>query len=70
MVNPVVVKIINMNKIKLVLTFVFTMALSANIIFAQSLYTPTAIDTKTICVSPENPNGDKGAAGLTNKGAK
>ena len=59
-----------MNKIKLVLTFVFTMALSANNISAQSLYTPPAIDTKTIWVSPENPNGDKSAAGLTNKGAK
>ena len=37
---------------------------------AQELYSAPAASTKTVWVSPENPNGDKGAGGITNKGAK
>ncbi len=36
----------------------------------QELYTAPSDNTTTRWVSPENPNGEKGSGGLTNKGAK
>jgi len=38
--------------------------------FAQELYKAPSSQTKTVWVSPENPTGAKGSAGMTNKGAK
>ncbi|MCK5700360.1 MAG: DUF2961 domain-containing protein [Cyclobacteriaceae bacterium] len=37
---------------------------------AQELFTAPQPETKTRWISPENPTGEKGKAGLTNKGAK
>lgn len=38
--------------------------------FAQELYTAPDPDVNTRWISPENPTGEKGKGGLTNKGAK
>ena len=37
---------------------------------AQELFSAPDPDVKTRWISPENPTGEKGKAGLTNKGAK
>jgi hypothetical protein len=37
---------------------------------AQELYKAPSSQTKTVWMSPENPTGAKGSAGMTNKGAK
>ena len=52
----------------LVLVFVMNLLVSKN--FAQELYKAPSSQIKTIWVSPENPTGAKGNAGVTNKGAK
>lgn len=41
-----------------------------NVVIAQELYTAPDPDVKTRWISPENPTGEKGKAGMTNKGAK
>jgi len=42
----------------------------SNLTLAQDLFTAPDPDVKTWWISPENPTGEKGKAGLTNKGAK
>ena len=54
--------------ILLILVFVLNLFVSKN--FAQDLYKAPSNEIKTIWVSPENPTGAKGGAGITNKGAK
>ena len=39
-------------------------------VFSQELYTAVAPSTQTKWISPENPTGEKGKGGMTNKGAK
>ena len=39
-------------------------------LYAQELFSAPKSNTKTRWISPENPTGEKGRAGLTNKGAK
>lgn len=39
-------------------------------IFSQELYTAPVPSTQTKWISPENPTGEKGKGGMTNKGAK
>ena len=52
------------------LFFVMVKAGSIYQVTAQELYTAPSKNTVTRWVSPENPTGEKGKAGLTNKGAK
>lgn len=47
-----------------------TLLLPAASISAQQLYAPPPAGVETRWVSPENPTGDKGMGGITNKGAK
>jgi len=51
-----------------ILVFVINQFVSKT--FAQELYKAPSNQIKTIWVSPENPTGAKGSAGITNKGAK
>jgi hypothetical protein len=46
------------------------LVLGINIAYSQELYTAPNPGVKTRWISPENPTGAKGQAGLTNKGAK
>lgn len=57
------------NKLHLLVLF-FVMTLFVSKIIAQELYKAPSNQIKTIWVSPENPTGAKGSAGITNKGAK
>jgi hypothetical protein len=57
------------NKFSLPLLFFVLSAFAFNVT-AQELYKVPSAQTKTVWVSPENPTGAKGAAGITNKGAK
>jgi len=55
-----------MKKVLIILScFAFILNLKA-----QNLYDPVPKDVQTRWISPENPNGDKGKGGITNKGAK
>ncbi len=64
----VVVDQINSMKSKWILLLCFLMC--ATILSAQELYKAPGPSTKTKWISPENPSGNKGAAGTSNKGAK
>lgn len=55
--------------LKLVLIF-FQLILYLSGLNAQNLYEYPGKDVKTIWVSAENPTGEKGSGGITNKGAK
>ncbi|MGI9138019.1 MAG: DUF2961 domain-containing protein, partial [Sediminibacterium sp.] len=59
-----------MKKIKTVCILIFVMQVIVSKIIAQELYKAPSNQIKTIWVSPENPTGAKGSAGITNKGAK
>ena len=52
------------------LHFAITLCLIGINTIAQELYKAPSSQTKTVWVSPENPTGAKGSAGITNKGAK
>jgi len=56
-----------MKKFNLLIVIICFFSFSA---IAQDLFTAPAHGTKTRWVSPENPTGEKGKGGLTNKGAK
>lgn len=57
---------------KIIRTSVLVLVLISelNAAMAQELFTAPNPDVKTRWISPENPTGEKGKAGLTNKGAK
>jgi len=62
----------NLNKMKTAIKLLY-ISLFIHIAFfsnAQDLFTAPDPDVKTRWISPENPTGEKGKAGLTNKGAK
>lgn len=59
-----------MKKIQSILAFIFIMNIWNSKINAQELYKAPSNQIQTIWVSPENPTGAKGNAGITNKGAK
>ena len=59
-----------MKKIKTLLGLLCVMHAFILKMNAQELYKAPSNQTQTIWVSPENPTGAKGSAGMTNKGAK
>ncbi len=57
-------------KISLRFFYLFLFIYISNMSIAQELFTAPDPDVKTRWISPENPSGEKGKAGMTNKGAK
>ena len=58
------------DRLLIVLTFCIVQAIPVPQTVGQALYTTPSKNTTTRWISPENPTGEKGKGGLTNKGAK
>ncbi|MCG8308455.1 MAG: DUF2961 domain-containing protein, partial [Cytophagales bacterium] len=58
------------DRLLIVLTFCIVQAIPVPQTVGQALYTAPSKNTTTRWISPENPTGEKGKGGLTNKGAK